>query len=330
MNSTARKPLLEVKNLSVRFQTEHGVGTAVDQISFSLETGDSLGVVGESGCGKSVTAMTILGLIEAPPGKVESGRIVFKDRDLLKLTPDAMRRIRGREISMIFQEPLTSLNPVLTIGRQVAEPLVTHQNMAWSEAYAAALEWLDRVKIPDARKRMKDYPHQLSGGMHQRVMIAMALICNPDLLIADEPTTALDVSIQSQILSLVSKLREDLNMSLLLITHDMGVIAQMVRRVAVMYAGQVMELAGVRDIFDSPFHPYTKGLLKSIPKLGGRAKESRRRLPEIRGMVPSFLTKTPGCKFSDRCPDVFELCKKQQPDLKQINEKRFARCWLDR
>jgi oligopeptide/dipeptide ABC transporter ATP-binding protein len=325
-----RRPLLEIEDLSVHFLTALGVGMAVDHVDFSLDAGDSLGIVGESGCGKSVTAMSILGLIDTPPGKIESGSILFKSRDLLKLSPDALRDIRGKEISMIFQEPMTSLNPVLTIGRQVAEPLVTHRNLAWPAAYEAAEEWLERVKIPNARKRLKEYSHLLSGGMRQRVMIAMAMICNPDLLIADEPTTALDVSIQSQILSLMAQLKEELGMSLLLITHDMGVIAQMVRRVVVMYAGQIMEIAGVQDIFERPFHPYTKGLLKSIPKLGRRAKGHRRRLHEIKGTVPSFLQKTMGCKFSDRCPEVFDTCRKQQPMLELIDENRLARCWLGR
>jgi oligopeptide/dipeptide ABC transporter ATP-binding protein len=319
--------LLEVENLSVHFHTARGVGAAVDHVDFSLNAGDSLGIVGESGCGKSVTAMSILGLVDIPPGKIESGSIYFKNRDLLKLDPDALRNIRGKEISMIFQEPMTSLNPVLTIGRQVAEPLVNHRNLSWPAAYTIAAEWLDRVKIPDARKRLKDYSHQLSGGMRQRVMIAMAMICNPDLLIADEPTTALDVSIQSQILSLMAQLREDLGMSLLLITNDMGVIAQMVSRVVVMYAGQVIEAAAVQDIFDRPLHPYTKGLLESIPKLGNRTKGPRQRLHEIKGKVPSFLQKTMGCKFSDRCPDAFDLCRKQQPMLELIDENRLVRCW---
>ncbi len=325
-----RRPLLKIEDLSVNFHTALGVGTAVDHVDFSLDAGDSLGIVGESGCGKSVTAMSILGLIDIPPGKIESGSIFFKNRDLLKLDPDALRNIRGKEISMIFQEPMTSLNPVLTIGRQVAEPLVNHRKLAWSAAYTIAAEWLDRVKIPDVGKRLKDYPHQLSGGMRQRVMIAMAMICQPDLLIADEPTTALDVSIQSQILCLMAQLKEDLGMSLLLITHDMGVIAQMVRRVVVMYAGQIMEIAAVQDIFDRPFHPYTKGLLKSIPKLGSRVKGCRRRLYEIKGTVPSFLQKTRGCKFSDRCPEAFDRCRKRQPTLEAIDENRLVRCWRNR
>jgi oligopeptide/dipeptide ABC transporter ATP-binding protein len=321
-------PLLEIEDLSVYFHTARGIGTAVDHVEFSLDAGDSLGIVGESGCGKTVTAMSILGLIDNPPGKIEAGGIYFKKRDLLKLDSKALRNIRGREISMIFQEPMSSLNPVLTIGRQVAEPLVNHRNSSWAAANEIAAEWLDRVKIPDARKRLKDYAHHLSGGMRQRVMIAMAMICNPDLLIADEPTTALDVSIQSQILSLMAQLKEDLGMSLLLITHDMGVIAQMVRRVVVMYAGQVMEMAEVADIFDRPLHPYTNGLLASIPKLGSRGHGDRRRLHEIKGTVPSFLQKTAGCKFSDRCPRAFDICRKEPPPLALIGKNRLTRCWL--
>ena len=322
------RPLLKVDDLCVHFHTAQGIGTAVDHAGFSLGEGDSLGIVGESGCGKSVTAMSILGLIDSPPGKITSGSIRFKNRELLKLTPEELRNIRGKEISMIFQEPMTSLNPVLTIGRQVAEPLMNHRGFSKSAAYDSAADWLDRVKMPDARTRLKDYPHQLSGGMRQRVMIAMAMICKPSLLIADEPTTALDVSIQSQILGLMSQLKQDLGMSLLLITHDLGVIAQMVRRVAVMYAGQVVETAAVAELFDRPFHPYTKGLLKSIPKLGGRATGRVQRLYEIKGTVPSFLQTTQGCKFSDRCPEAFDICRRQQPALREIRERRRVRCWL--
>jgi oligopeptide/dipeptide ABC transporter ATP-binding protein len=300
----------------------------VDHVAFSLDAGDSLGIVGESGCGKSVTALSILGLIDMPPGKIESGGIWFRNRDLLKMAPGELRHIRGKHISMIFQEPMTSLNPVLSIGRQVAEPLLAHQNVSKSVAYDRAADWLNRVKIPDARKRMTDYPHHLSGGMRQRVMIAMAMICEPSLLIADEPTTSLDVSIQSQILWLMKQLRKDMGMSLLLITHDLGVVAQMVSRVVVMYAGQVMEVATVRDLFDTPLHPYTKGLLDSIPKMGRRAAGRMGRLHEIKGMVPSFFQRTRGCKFSERCPEVFDRCKRDQPPLAPVHDQRRVRCWL--
>jgi len=324
------KTLLAIDDLSIQFDTSQGVGTAVDRVEFSLQESDSLGIVGESGCGKSVTAMSILGLLEMPPAKIKSGRIFFKGRDLLRLNPDELRIIRGREISMIFQEPMTSLNPVLTIGRQVVEPLVTHQNITKAEAYEQAADMLDRVKIPDPRKRLKDYPHQLSGGMRQRVMIAMAMICEPSLLIADEPTTALDVSIQSQILFLMAQLKAELGMSLLLITHDMGVIAQMVQRVVVMYAGQVVETASVRSIFDRPLHPYTKGLLRAIPKLGRRQTDCSRRLYEIKGTVPSFIQQGAGCKFSDRCPEVMAVCRRERPALEAVEGERQVRCWLGR
>jgi oligopeptide/dipeptide ABC transporter ATP-binding protein len=324
------KTLLAIDDLSVRFHTAQGTGTAVDHVGFSLRERDSLGIVGESGCGKSVTAMSILGLLEIPPAQIESGRIIFKDQNLLHLSSEKLRAIRGREISMIFQEPMTSLNPVLTIGRQVAEPLMTHHNLPKKAAYEAAAGMLDRVKIPDPLKRLKDYPHQLSGGMRQRVMIAMAMICEPSLLIADEPTTALDVSIQSQILSLMARLKAELGMSLLLITHDMGVIAQMVNRVVVMYAGQVVESASVRALFERPLHPYSKGLLRAIPKLGRRQSLSSPRLYEIRGAVPSFIEQRPGCKFSDRCPAVMAVCRREQPELESGEDGRQVRCWLNR
>jgi ABC-type dipeptide/oligopeptide/nickel transport system ATPase component len=262
--------LLGIEDLSVSFHTPEGVARAVDGVSFELNRGDSLGIVGESGCGKSVTSLSILRLIPSPPGVIESGRIRFEDRNLLELDPEGMRKIRGRDISMIFQEPMTSLNPVLPIGRQVAEPLMIHKGMTTAQALEGAAQWLDRVKIPAARKRLDDYPHQLSGGMRQRVMIAMAMVCGPRLLIADEPTTALDVTIQAQILSLMVGLKEETGMALLLITHNLGVVAQMAARVVVMYAGQVVEEAAVADLFERPFHPYTHGLLRSMPRLGDR------------------------------------------------------------
>ncbi len=319
--------LLEIENLSVNFHTPEGIARAVDGVGFSLAAGETLGLVGESGCGKSVTSLSILGLIPSPPGKIASGKIWFNGRNLLDLDSELLRTVRGQHISMIFQEPMTSLNPVLPIGRQVAEPLMTHQGLSRAAALDKAADWLDHVKIPAAAKRLNDFPHQLSGGMRQRVMIAMAMICGPRLLIADEPTTALDVTIQAQILSLMTRLKEELDMSLLLITHDLGVVAQMASRVVVMYAGQIVEEAGVVDVFDHPFHPYTRGLLKSAPS-AFRSGERIGRLKEIHGTVPPLTQLIAGCKFADRCPHNFELCRDQQPTLFPIAGGHRARCWL--
>jgi oligopeptide/dipeptide ABC transporter ATP-binding protein len=320
--------LLEIDNLCVHFHTPEGVARAVDGVSFHLDAGETIGLVGESGCGKSVTSLSILGLIPSPPGDIESGEIRFNGQNLLDFDSERLRRIRGREISMIFQEPMTSLNPVLPIGRQVAEPLMIHQGLSKAEAFDKATMWLDHVKIPAAARRLNDYPHRLSGGMRQRVMIAMAMVCGPKLLIADEPTTALDVTIQAQILSLMIRLKDELAMSLLLITHDLGVVAQMATRVVVMYAGQVVEEAGVGDIFDRPFHPYTQGLLKSMPRLPDRHEGDKRRLNEIPGIVPVLTEIIEGCKFADRCPHTFELCRQTPPQLFAIGEAHRARCWL--
>jgi oligopeptide/dipeptide ABC transporter ATP-binding protein len=320
--------LLDIKDLSVFFYMPEGVIRAVDGVNFNLAAGETLGLVGESGCGKSVTALSILGLIPSPPGRIDSGSIKFEGVDLIDLDTKSLRSVRGRDIAMIFQEPMTSLNPVLSIGRQVAEPLITHKNLTKSEAFSEAAAWLDRVKIPAARKRMNDYPHRLSGGMRQRVMIAMAMVCRPKLLIADEPTTALDVTIQAQILSLMVGLKDELDMSMLLITHDLGVVAQMASRVIVMYAGQVVEEARVTDIFDRPFHPYTQGLLKSIPRLRQVGGDRSHRLSEIPGIVPPLNEIIKGCRFADRCPYVFERCRAQPPELYKIHNGHRARCWL--
>jgi oligopeptide/dipeptide ABC transporter ATP-binding protein len=319
--------LLSIEDLSVSFRTPEGTAKAVDRLSLRLERGETLGVVGESGCGKSVTSLSILGLIPSPPGAIESGRIRFEDRNLLELDPEALRRLRGREIAMIFQEPMTSLNPVLAIGRQVAEPLMIHRGLSRSAALAQAGDWLERVRIPAARQRLKDYPHQLSGGMRQRVMIAMAMVCQPKLLIADEPTTALDVSIQAQILALMLDLKKEMGMSLLLITHNLGVVAQMASRVVVMYAGQVVEEATAVDLFDRPFHPYTQGLLRSMPRLGARAGGGLR-LKEIPGIVPAITAIVPGCRFAPRCPHAFDHCRAHEPDLFAVCDGQQARCWL--
>ncbi len=322
------RPLLDIGGLSIAFDTPEGRARAVEGLDLSIDRGESLGLVGESGCGKSVTSLSVLGLIPNPPGRVGPGSIRFEDRELLELDAEGLRKIRGREISMIFQEPMTSLNPVLPIGRQVAEPLMIHRGLTRPQALAEAADWLDRVKIPAARRRLADYPHQLSGGMRQRVMIAMAMVCGPKLLIADEPTTALDVTIQAQILSLMVALKEDSGMSLLLITHNLGVVAQMASRVVVMYAGQVFEEALVADLFDRPFHPYTRGLLRSMPRLGTRRGGRTPRLKEIPGIVPSLTERVSGCKFAGRCPHAFELCREQAPGLFRIGGSQRARCWL--
>ena len=320
--------LLEIEGLSVRFYTPEGIARAVENISFDIRSGETLGLVGESGCGKSVTSLSILNLIPSPPGEIRSGRILYDGRDLLALDEESIRRVRGRDISMIFQEPMTSLNPVLTVGRQVAEPLMAHKGMSKSEALREAVVWLDRVKIPAPAKRLEDFPHELSGGMRQRVMIAMAIAGRPKLLIADEPTTALDVTIQAQILSLMIWLKQEMGTSLLLITHDLGVIAQMAERVLVMYAGQIIEEAAVIDLFDSPFHPYTQGLLRSMPRLGRRTHEQSGRLIEIRGTVPRLTEPIVGCKFADRCTHAFNRCHEKQPPLFDLERGHRARCWL--
>jgi peptide/nickel transport system ATP-binding protein len=320
--------LLEIENLSVHFHTPEGIARAVDGVGLHLDSGETIGLVGESGCGKSVTSLSILGLIPSPPGKIEGGQIRFAGQNMLDLANEQLRKIRGSKISMIFQEPMTSLNPVLPIGRQVAEPLMVHQGLSRAAAIEKAAMWLDYVKIPAAAKRLHDYPHQLSGGMRQRVMIAMAMVCGPKLLIADEPTTALDVTIQAQILSLMLRLKEELAMSLLLITHDLGVVAQMASRVVVMYAGEVVEEAGVADIFDRPFHPYTQGLLKSMPRIGDRIEGRKQRLNEIPGIVPVLTEQIEGCRFADRCPHVFDLCRQTHPQLVEVGDNHQARCWL--
>ncbi len=322
--------LLEIKDLKVNFHTPEGIARAVDRVSFELGFGEILGLVGESGCGKSVTALSILGLIPSPPGRIASGEIRFEGNNLVGLKEKKLRQIRGRDIAMIFQEPMTSLNPVLPIGRQVAEPLMAHKGFSKADAYEKGAQWLEHVQIPAARERLNDYPHQFSGGMRQRVMVAMAMVCHPKLLIADEPTTALDVTIQAQILSLITGLKEEFGMGVLLITHDLGVIAQMATKVAVMYAGQIVEEAGVESIFDAPFHPYTQGLLKSIPRRGSGPGGRVAFLNEIPGMVPPLTHVIKGCKFTDRCIHAFNRCREQRPPLEQIEIGHHARCWLMR
>ena len=317
-------PLLAVENLRTWFYTRGGVIRAVDGIDFSIPLGGTLGVVGESGCGKSVTALSVMQLIEAP-GRIEDGtKILFDGEDLAKLPEGRMAKIRGNDISMIFQEPMTSLNPVFTVGDQIAEAVKLHQNVAAKEAMDRAVEMMQLVGIPSPSQRVQDYPHQLSGGMRQRVMIAMALSCNPKLLIADAPTTALDVTVQAQILELMKELRERLGMAILLITHDLGVVAEMVDEVAVMYAGRIVERGPVADIFESPQHPYTEALLDSIPLLGMRYTQ---RLKAIRGVVPSPLEWPEACRFAPRCDYVFAKCLAEDPPLLRVPPQESA-CWL--
>ncbi len=323
----AAAPLLEVDGLKTWFYTRDGIVRAVDGVSFTVYPGETLAVVGESGCGKSVTSLSILRLIASPPGKIVSGRLVFQGRDLLGLTEDEMRKVRGNEISMIFQEPMTSLNPVLTIGRQIGEALVLHRGMNSAQALERAVEMLTLVNIPEAARRIGQYPHQLSGGMRQRVMIAMALACNPRLLIADEPTTALDVTIQAQILDLMRGLKEKTGAAIVLITHDLGVVAEMAQRVVVMYAGRKVEEAPVDDLFAGPRHPYTQGLLKSIPRLEAAGATGRPRLVEIPGMVPSLKDAIAGCVFAPRCSYVTARCRRDYPPLEEKMPGHWVACW---
>jgi len=318
--------ILEVKNLCTSFFTEEGEVKAVDDVSFNVYKGKTLGLVGESGCGKSVTSLSIMRLIPNPPGRIVSGEILYNGRNLLNLDMESMRKIRGNEISMIFQEPMTSLNPVFTIGNQICEAIRLHQDLAKSEVRNRAIEMLKLVGIPSPERRIDDYPHQLSGGMRQRVMIAMALSCNPNILIADEPTTALDVTIQAQILDLLRELQAKVGMALILITHDLGVIAEVADEVCVMYAGRIAEQGTVKELFSNPKHPYTKGLLNSIPTLSrdptGKVKKNR--LETIPGIVPNLLHLPQGCRFQDRCTYVMDDCKGIEPSLREITAKHVA------
>lgn len=320
-------PLLSVRNLKVRFRVYEGVAFAVDGVDFSVKKGETLGLVGESGCGKSVTAMSILRLLPSPPAELE-GRIEFQGKNLLELQQEELRRIRGGAISMIFQEPMTSLNPLLTIGEQIAEAIVLHQGVSRQEAWSRAVEMLSKVQIPSPEARARDYPHKLSGGMRQRAMIAMALSCHPSLLLADEPTTALDVTIQAQIMDLMEKLREEIGASIILITHNLGLIAEMASNVVVMYAGKVVEEAPVRELFLEPLHPYTQGLLGSVPIMGRKFKTEKRRLKEIPGIVPSIFEMPKGCRFHPRCKRVMEICQLEEPPMIKMEERRRVLCWL--
>lgn len=317
------EPLLEIRNLKTCFYTEDGVVPAIENVSFSLDKGETIGIVGESGSGKSVTALSVMRLIPNPPGRIECGEIIFEGENLLEKRMDQMRGIRGNDIAMIFQEPMTSLNPVLTVGDQIMEAIVLHQKLSKQDAKDKAVHMLRLVGIPSPERRVNDYPHQMSGGMRQRVMIAMALSCNPKLLIADEPTTALDVTVQAQILELMMALKDDLGTSVMLITHDLGVIAETADKVVVMYAGNVVEKAGVRELFREPAHPYTMGLLGSIPKLN----EYSKRLQSIEGVVPSPFNMPKGCRFSPRCGHAMDICREREPVFAKIADGHHVSCW---
>jgi peptide/nickel transport system ATP-binding protein len=316
--------LLEIKNLQTHFTSDRGVVRAVDGVSITVHRGESVGVVGESGCGKSVTSLSIMRLLKDTPGKIVGGTVEFEGKNLVEIPEKGMREIRGNEIAMIFQEPMTSLNPVYKIGRQIEESVMLHLNYNKKQAREHAIKMLQLVGIPRAEEIVHEYPYQLSGGMRQRVMIAMAMACKPKLLIADEPTTALDVTIQAQILDLMRKLREESNSSIMMITHDLGVVAEMCDRVVVMYAGKVVEEADVYTIFENPKHPYTIGLLESIPKLGQKAK----RLDSIPGNVPTPGNMPKGCKFAPRCAKVMDICKSEDPVLTMVDKNHTCRCWL--
>jgi oligopeptide transport system ATP-binding protein len=318
--------LLDVSNLRTSFRDKDGrMVPAVAGVSFQVRKGETLGIVGESGCGKSVTSLSVMRLIPIPPGEIKADHILFEDKDLLGLSQDDMREIRGNDISMIFQEPMTSLNPVFTIGHQIAEAVELHQGVSPQEAMAVAIKMLRKVGIPSPEKRAREYPHQLSGGMRQRVMIAMALCCNPKLLIADEPTTALDVTIQAQILDLIKDLREDMGMSIILITHDLGVVAETVDRILVMYGGKIVEEAPTVALFETPKHPYTEGLLNSIPRLVERRDE---RLYVIKGTVPHPLHMPAGCHFYPRCPYAQDRCHEEPPELTSVEDGHYVSCWF--
>ena len=321
--SDGRPTILKVEDLVTQFNTPEGIVYAVNGVSFELKEGETLGVVGESGCGKSVTMLSILKLIPMPPGQIMNGKAFFHDSDLIALKPDEIRDVRGSQIGMIFQDPMTSLNPVLTIGKQVSEPLMLHLKMDKKEAEARVIELLKLVGIPEADKRLGQYPHQFSGGMRQRVMIAMALACNPQILIAEEPTTALDVTIQAQIIDLVKRLRDELGMTVIWITHDLGIVAGLAQRVIVMYAGYIIEEAQVKELYANPLHPYTHGLLNSLPRVDDT---QHRRLNAIPGLPPLLVEKPVACPFSPRCPYVFDRCVENPPLVEASIGHKLA-CW---
>ena len=319
-------PLLSVRNLSVSFRTARGTVRAVDALSFDLDAGETLAIVGESGSGKSVTALSLLRLIPDPPGRIDTGEVLFDGVDLLKLDDAGIRAIRGNRIAMIFQEPMSSLNPVLSVGKQVAEPIQLHRGVAWSEAYEKAVALLTKVSIPDAAHRLNSYPHQYSGGMRQRVMIAMALACRPRLIIADEPTTALDVTVQAQILSILKQLTKETNSALILITHDLGVVARYADRVAVMYGGRIVETAPAAELYARPRHPYTRGLMASVPRLDDADKK---RLVPIDGQPPDLAQLPPGCAFAPRCKQALEHCRAERPPLELVAAQHLKACFAD-
>lgn len=325
MAKPAAEPLLSVRNLSTRFRTDRGTVRAVDSVSFDVAPGETLAIVGESGSGKSVTALSILRLIPDPPGRIESGEILFEGKDLLKLDEESIRAIRGDRIAMIFQEPMSSLNPALTVGMQVGEPVNLHRKTPWAAAYEKAVELLGKVRIPDGRSRLASYPHQYSGGMRQRVMIAMALACQPRLIIADEPTTALDVTVQAQILALLKELTRETNSAMILITHDLGVVARYADRVVVMYGGRIVETAPARQLYKTPRHPYTRGLMASVPRLDG---DTERPLVPIEGQPPDLASLPPGCAFAARCKDVTDKCRNERPPLVEGVPGHFSACWF--
>ncbi|MEJ5240027.1 MAG: ABC transporter ATP-binding protein [Anaerolineales bacterium] len=318
--------LLDVRGLETRFKTPDGVVHAVNGVSFELKEGETLGVVGESGCGKSVTMLSLLRLIPSPPGEIVKGEALFRGRDLLKMSNEEIRHVRGAQISMVFQDPMTSLNPVMTIGQQLTEPLMLHLGMSRKEAESRAVELLSMVGIPNAKERLKDYPHQYSGGMRQRVMIAMALSCNPQILIADEPTTALDVTIQAQIVDLVKRLRDNLGMAIIWITHDLGIIAGLAQRVIVMYGGFIIEEAEVKELYANPRHPYTIGLLRSLPRLD---RKERTRLFSIEGLPPVLYQKPKACPFAPRCSYAIDRCWQENPALDHVAPDHRVACWVD-
>jgi len=318
--------ILEVQGLETQFKTPEGTVHAVNGVSFNLKEGETLGVVGESGCGKSVTMLSIMRLIPVPPGKITSGKAFYRGTDLLKMSKEEIRHIRGAQISMIFQDPMTSLNPVLTIGRQLTEPLELHLGMNQEQARKRSAELLEMVGIPKAKDRLNDYPHQFSGGMRQRVMIAMALACNPQILIADEPTTALDVTIQAQIVELVKRLRDDIGMAIIWITHDLGIVAGLAQRVIVMYGGFIIEESGVHDLYANPKHPYTIGLLGSLPRID---IDEKQRLFSIEGLPPMLFEKPTSCPFAPRCKWVVDRCWNENPILQEVSPEHRVACWVD-
>jgi oligopeptide/dipeptide ABC transporter ATP-binding protein len=320
--------ILHVRNLKTYFFTVEGIAKAVDDVSFHLDRGETIGLVGESGCGKSVSALSIMRLIKSPPGRIVQGDIHYEGADLLGISIKEMKSIRGKKISMIFQEPMTSLNPVFTIGAQISEMIALHESLNKKDSWNRAVEMIAKVQIPSPEKRAHEYPHQLSGGMRQRTMIAMALSCNPGVLIADEPTTALDVTVQAQILDLMLQLRDEFGTAILLITHDLGVIAEIASRIVVMYAGKVVEEGETLDIFDQPRHPYTQGLLRSIPRMTERSENGRQRLQEIKGVVPSLYHLPIGCSFYPRCSKSSRVCSEEAPELIEIGKLHKVRCHL--